>query len=152
MDRDRSDPQEMMNSPYQVDVGAPDEDEPARAVPTTQDQMRERIADLERRIEELTRSIEGCRKFILASKGLTGAGAILIVAIVLGAIRPDPLALMTGIAAVLGGVVLFGSNDSTAKQKIAALRTAEAERADLIGRIDLMLVGEGDGMNRLLAN
>jgi hypothetical protein len=152
MDRDRSDPQEMMNSPYQVDVGAPDEDEPARAVPTTQDQMRERIADLERRIEELTRSIEGCRKIILASKGLTGAGAILIVAIVLGAIRPDPLALMTGIAAVLGGVVLFGSNDSTAKQKIAALRTAEAERADLIGRIDLMLVGEGDGMNRLLAN
>jgi hypothetical protein len=142
----------MMNSRYPVQVGAPGDDEPERTVPITQDQMRERIADLERQIEELTQSIEGCRKIILASKGLIGAGAILIVAIVLGAIRPDPLALMTGIAAVLGGVVLFGSNDSTAKQKIAALRAAEAERAELIGKIDLMLVGEGGGVSCLRAN
>jgi len=67
---------------------------------------------------------------------------ILLVIIIIGAIRPDLLALSAAIAAVLGGIVLFGSNNSTSKQKNAALRAAEAERADLIGKIGLTLVGE----------
>ena len=52
---------------------------------------------------------------------------------------------MAAIAALLGGLVLFGSNSSTSKQKNAALRAAESERADLIGKIDLTLVDERDG-------
>jgi hypothetical protein len=137
----------MMNSTDHVGACAPDDDEQERAVPSGRDEMRERIAWLEGRIEELTGSIEGCRKIILAAKGLIGAGAILILAMVIGAIRPDPLALIAAIAAFLGGVVLFGSNSSTSKQQKAALRAAEAERTDLIGKIDLTLVSERAGTN-----
>jgi len=135
----------MMNASYQPDDSAPDDDDQPRGVPVRADEMRDRIARLEKQIDELTQSIEGCRKTMLASKGLVGAGAILLLAIVIGAIRLDPLALMAAIAALLGGLVLFGSNSSTSKQKNAALRAAESERADLIGKIDLTLVDERDG-------
>ena len=135
----------MMNASYQLDDSAPDDDDQPRGVPVRADEMRDRIARLEKQIDELTQSIEGCRKTMLASKGLVGAGAILLLAIVIGAIRLDPLALMAAIAALLGGLVLFGSNNSTSKQKNAALRAAESERADLIGKIDLTLVDERDG-------
>ena len=135
----------MMNASYQLDDSAPDDDDQPRGVLVRADEMRDRIARLEKQIDELTQSIEGCRKTMLASKGLVGAGAILLLAIVIGAIRLDPLALMAAIAALLGGLVLFGSNSSTSKQKNAALRAAESERADLIGKIDLTLVDERDG-------
>jgi hypothetical protein len=135
----------MMNSLYQFGADAPEDEEHIGAFSSSEDAMRERIAWLEKQIEQLTQSIESCRKFILASKALIAAGAILLVALVFGTGRPDPLALTAAIAAVLGGIVLFGSNNSTAKQKNAALRAAEAERADLIGKIDLRLVGERGG-------
>ena len=135
----------MMNASYQLDDSAPDDDDQPRGVPVRADEMRDRIARLEKQSDELTQSIEGCRKTMLASKGLVGAGAILLLAIVIGAIRLDPLALMAAIAALLGGLVLFGSNNSTSKQKNAALRAAESERADLTGKIDLTLVDERDG-------
>jgi hypothetical protein len=132
----------MMNSLYQFGASALDNDERDGAIPSSENAMHEQIAWLEGQIEQLTQSIESCRKFILASRLLIAAGAILLVTIVVGAIRPEPLVLIAAIAAVLGGIVLFGSNNSTAKQKNAALRAAEAERADLIGRIDLRLVAD----------
>jgi hypothetical protein len=135
----------MMNSLYQFGADAPEDDEQVGAISSSENAMRERIARLEQQIEQLSQSIESCRKFILASRLLIAGGAILLVTIVVGAIRPDPLALTAAIAGVLGGIVLFGSNNSTAKQKNAALRAAEAERADLIGKIDLRLVGERGG-------
>jgi hypothetical protein len=131
-----------MNSLYQFGADAPEDDEHIGASSSSEDAMRERIAWLEKQIEQLTQSIESCRKFILGSRLLITGGAILLVAIVVGVIRPDPLVLIAAIAGVLGGIVLFGSNNSTAKQKSAALRAAEAERADLIGKIDLRLVAD----------
>jgi hypothetical protein len=41
-----------------------------------------------------------------------------------------------------GGIVLLGSNVSTLQQIMAAMRAAEALRSDMIGRIDLRLVGD----------
>jgi hypothetical protein len=43
---------------------------------------------------------------------------------------------------VLGGIVLSGSNRSTTQQVEAELAEAEAERAALIGQIDLRVVSE----------
>jgi hypothetical protein len=46
------------------------------------------------------------------------------------------------VAAVLGGIVAWGANYSTAKEAAAELAAAEAERAALIETIDLRLVAE----------
>lgn len=44
------------------------------------------------------------------------------------------------ISAVIGGTVVFGSNTSTLKQAGVAIKTAEALRAELIGKMNLRLV------------
>jgi hypothetical protein len=109
-----------------------------------EDDGREEIARLEAQIEELAESIEHCRKISLASKAAIAIGAILLIAIMVGVIKFDPMALIGAIAAVLGGTVLFGSNRSTTQERTAALQAAEAQRAELIGKIDLTMVGEQD--------
>jgi hypothetical protein len=112
------------------------------AIDEQEGDLRDEIVRLEARIEELTDTIARCRKFIFMSKLVVIAGAILLAALVFGAIRLDPVALVGAIAAVLGGIVLFGSNTSTLQQATAALRSAEAARAELIGRIKLRLVAQ----------
>ena len=108
-------------------------------------EARAEIARLEDRIEELAAAIENCRKIMLASRIAMTAGGLLIGALVFGLIRFDALAMIAGVTAVIGGIVLLGSNNSTSQQATAALQAAEARRAELIGSIDLRLVGEERG-------
>ena len=103
---------------------------------------REEISRLEARIEELAGTIENCRKIIAASKAAIVLGAALLVAIIVGVIGFDPMIFMMAVAALLGGIVLLGSNNSTAAQKTAELRDVEAQRAALINQIDLTVVGD----------
>jgi hypothetical protein len=107
------------------------------------DDLREQIVRLEAQIEELAAAIESCRKIILISRAAVVLGGVLIVAMIMGAVGFDSLVLIAAITAVIGGIVLFGSNKSTSEQAIAALRAAEARRAELISSIDLRLVGDG---------
>jgi hypothetical protein len=58
----------------------------------------------------------------------------------LGVVTFDPMAMVAGLAALLGGVVVFGSNTSTANQLSESMRSAEAQRAALIGQLDIRLV------------
>jgi hypothetical protein len=111
--------------------------------------LREQISRLEDRIEDLAEVIERCRKLMLFSKVAIAVGGLLIVAIVFGAIRFDPTVMIGAITAVIGGTVLLGSNSSTSQLTVATLKAAEQQRAELIGRIDLQLVGEGDRGNLL---
>ena len=106
--------------------------------------LREQISRLEERIEELADVIERCRKLMLFSKAAISAGGVLIVAMMFGAIRFDPAAMIGALTAVIGGTVLLGSNSSTSQQTMAAMQAAEEQRAELIGRIDLRVVGEAD--------
>ena len=46
------------------------------------------------------------------------------------------------IAVVLGGIVSLGSNVGTLQQTMVAISAAETLRSDLIGRIDLRVVGD----------
>ena len=105
---------------------------------------RDEIARLEARIEQLAETIEGCRKFILASRIALALGGVVLLALMLGAIAPNPTALTAAIVAVLGGFVLLGSNGSTAREAADRMAAAEAERAELIGSIELQVVGERD--------
>ena len=86
---------------------------------------------------------------MLFSKAAIAVGGLLIVAIVFGTIRFDPAVMIGAITAVIGGTVLLGSNSSTSQLTVAELKAAEQQRAELIGRIDLQVVGEGDRGNLL---
>jgi hypothetical protein len=49
---------------------------------------------------------------------------------------------MLAMAALLGGIVVWGSNGSTANEAANELAAAEANRKALIGLIDLRVVAE----------
>jgi hypothetical protein len=106
------------------------------------DNLREEIVLLEAQIEVLADKIESCRKFILAARLAVVGGGVLLVAILLGAIDFDPRALLAACAGVLGGIVVWGSNASTAKEAAAQLAQAEVQRTALIERLDLHVVTE----------
>jgi hypothetical protein len=90
---------------------------------------------LEARIEELAEALERCRKFALAAKVAIVFGALLMVATLLGVLAFTPMAMLGGIAALLGGIVVYGSNGSTLDELSKSLHDTEARRAALIGRL-----------------
>jgi hypothetical protein len=100
------------------------------------------IVRLEAQIEVLAARIENCRKFILAGRIAVAIGGVLLVALLLGAIRFDLQLMMLAMAALLGGIVAWGSNGSTANEAKSELAAAEANRKALIGMIDLRVVAE----------
>jgi hypothetical protein len=104
---------------------------------------REQIGRLEERIEALSEKLENCRKFAAAARFAIALGAALMLALLFGVMAFDPLAFTAAIAALLGGVVVLGSNRSTANEASAELAEAEAARAALIGRIDLRVIEGG---------
>lgn len=110
--------------------------------PFDPDDLHGAIERLEDEIEELAARRESCRKFILAARLAIVGGAIMLAALLVGAIRFDPMLMAGGAAALLGGIVVYGSNGSTAKEATAALAKAEAARAALIAQLDLRLVAE----------
>jgi FtsH-binding integral membrane protein len=101
---------------------------------------RDQIMRIEERIEELTDVIESCRKIMLASKLAIAAGATWLVAFTLGATGFHPMAMIAAMAAVIGGIVVFGSNMGTSKQAAAAVKEAQALRTELIDKINPRLV------------
>jgi hypothetical protein len=107
--------------------------------------LRDQILRLEAHIEELTGVIERCRKITLVAKVAIAAGGIWLLASMLGAIRFDPVAMIGAIGVVIGGTVVFGSNTSTSQQTAVAIKAAEGLRAELIGKINLRVVGEAEG-------
>jgi hypothetical protein len=91
------------------------------------------------RIEEVAEALERCRKFAIAAKIAIIFGALLTVATLLGFFTLAPMAMLGGVAALLGGIVVYGSNGSTLDELSKSLHDAEARRAALIGRLDIRL-------------
>jgi hypothetical protein len=107
------------------------------------DATAEDIARIEARIEQLAFSIERCRKLSLAAKIAIAAGAAWIVLTLLWIVPFVPAMVFTALAAVIGGLVLLGSNATTWTQTEAALRASEALRAEMIERLALRTVDAG---------
>jgi hypothetical protein len=105
--------------------------------------LHEQILRIEAYIEELADVVESCRKIILVSKFAAGAGGVVILAIIIGAVGFNATVMIGAIAAVVGGTVVFGSNKSTLKQTTTDMKAAEARRAELISKMDLRVVGDG---------
>ena len=113
------------------DLNRMDEDDPG-----------DEISQIEARIDELAEIAERCRKIILVSKAAIAGGVALLLVMMLGLYGSNQVAAIGSIAAVLGGIVSLGSNISTLRQTMAAISAAELLRSDLIGRIDLRVVGD----------
>ena len=107
------------------------------------DDPRDEIARLEAQIDALADTIEGCRKLMLIAKVAIAAGGIALLATLLGAIRTDPMVLTASVAALLGGIVMFGSNTATSKQAAARIKEADARRTELIDGLELQVVDGG---------
>ena len=100
----------------------------------------EEIVRLEEHIEELAAKIESCRKFILAARIAVAGGAVVLAAMLIGVIRSDLGFLAAAVALLLGGIVVWGSNSSTAKEATKELAAAETKRAVLIEQINPRII------------
>jgi hypothetical protein len=105
-----------------------------------EDESLDHISQIEERIEALARTAERCRKFILASKIAIGAGAVLLLFVILGLFGVGQISALGSIALILGGIVSLGSNTSTLQQTNGALVAASMLRSDMIDAIDLSVV------------
>jgi hypothetical protein len=99
-----------------------------------------RIAQLEGEIEQLAVTIESCRHIIRVSRLAIVIGLLWMAALATGILSSGPLSLIAAIAAVLYGIVGYGSNSSTLKQSMESMKQAEAAREALIGEIDFEMI------------
>ena len=100
----------------------------------------DRIARLEQQLERLAEARDRCRKIKLVAQIALAGGGVWIVAALIGLIGVDPVAMLVAIAGVIGGIVLYGSNATTAEHIAADMEEAEAERTALIENLDLRVV------------
>ena len=100
----------------------------------------EEIVRLEEHVEELAAKIESCRKFILAARIAVAGGGLILAAMLVGVIRSDLGLMAAAVSLLLGGIVVWGSNSSTAKEAVNEMAAAESERAALIEHINPRVV------------
>src|SRR4051812_36898633 len=112
----------------------------AKLHPMPDGDVHNEIARLEAEIEERSAALERCRKVLLLAKLVAAAGGLVLLLTLPGLIQLDPALMIGAMAAVIGGVVLFGSTTTTAKQLADAVRTAEMRRAELISTLELRTV------------
>jgi hypothetical protein len=101
---------------------------------------RDEIGRIEAELERLAGVAERCRKIGMGAKAAIVIGCFWIGMLFGGAVVADGLKLMIAIILPLGGVVLYGSNDSTARQTADQIAALERQRAELIGGINLRVV------------
>jgi histidine ammonia-lyase len=110
---------------------------------TDDDNPSDKISRIEARLEELAEAAERCRKIILVSRAAIAGAAALLLVTMLGLFgSSNQVAAIGSIAVILGGIVSLGSNVTTLRQTMADINAAEALRSDLIGSIDLRVVGD----------
>jgi hypothetical protein len=94
---------------------------------------------LEAEIEHLRDATERCRKIDLGTKLAIGVGVACLASAV---VWFKPVALVVGVALVLGGLALHGSNRSTLDEIVARIKATEARRAELIDSLELQTVAD----------
>jgi hypothetical protein len=95
------------------------------------------VVRIEERIEDLAAKIESCRKLILVSRIAVVGGVLVLTGMLFAVVKFDPAKMAAAVAALLGGIAVWGSNNSTAQQATKELASVEADRSALIEEMDL---------------
>jgi hypothetical protein len=101
------------------------------------DDLHDEVVRLEQRIEDVAAKIESCRKLILVSQIAVAGGSLVLTGMLFSVISFDPAIMTAAVAALLGGIAVWGSNNSTAQQAAKELASAESDRSLLIEEMDL---------------
>ncbi|RAI44669.1 hypothetical protein [Rhodoplanes roseus] len=109
------------------------------------DTLAAEIARIEEQIEDLAEVAEGCRKFIFAGNTAIALGILVVAATIFGLVSVDAVLLLGALSAIIGGIVVAGSNASTRRNALAAAAAAEARRLALIDRVAPRLVIDAAG-------
>ena len=104
---------------------------------TINDDIRERIGRLEREGETLAETIESCRKAMTLSQIAMCLGGVAFIVDLFGLLRLPAAMVLVSIAAVIGGIVFFGSNHSTRLEAENRARAIDSERAQCIDKLEL---------------
>jgi len=97
---------------------------------------RDAIAEIEARIEDLERTLAGCRKVDLAAKAAVAVGAVWLALLLFGIFFASGLQLIAALTLLIGGIVAFGSNASTERQARGHIALLDAKRSELIDALD----------------
>jgi len=79
---------------------------------------------------------------MIVAKFVVAAGAMLFPLILVGVLRLGVVALLASITAVVGGIGLYGSTQSTRDGLLSKVRSLEASRAEVIDGLRLQQVWE----------
>jgi hypothetical protein len=100
-------------------------------------ELHDDIADLEAAIDELSLAAEQCRKLMVVGRMAVVGGSLMLAVLLLGLARLGPAWLLFALTAVIGGIVLAGSNSRTRDEIVQRLARHEARRAELIDGLAL---------------
>lgn len=101
-------------------------------------ELHDDIAELEAAIDELSLAAEQCRKLMIVGRVGVVGGSLMLAVLLLGLARLGPAWLLFALTAVIGGIVLAGSNSRTRDEILQRLADHEARRAELIDRLALL--------------
>lgn len=102
------------------------------------DHPAERIEALETHIEDLSEKVARSRRLATSGGVAAVAGALFLVALIVGFVLFTPARVLGALAALIGGVVLTGSSMSSTAELERALARAERERDLAIDALGLV--------------
>ena len=83
---------------------------------------------------------ERCRKIIMLAKLGALAGGLVLIALVLGLVRSSPVLVVASLTAVIGGIALAGSSQSSLHALCTSIAERERLRTEIIDYLKLRTV------------